>query len=106
MMDAKAANIEKLLTLEQDIRLSANLTELTHLICNRSREIVDFTQASLAVQAPSGQMRISGFSDIAVVDRTAPLVTWLEQQLVGLTREPAFFVPSAEARETVVDLVP
>ena len=106
MMDAKAANIEKLLTLEQDIRLSANLTELTHLICNRSREIVDFTQAALAVQAPSGQMRISGFSDIAVVDRTAPLVTWLEQQLVGLTREPAFFVPSAEARETVVDLVP
>ncbi|MDA8524668.1 HlyD family efflux transporter periplasmic adaptor subunit [Alphaproteobacteria bacterium] len=106
MINTKAADLGKLLTFEQDIRLSANLTELTHLICNRSREIVDFTQAALAIQAPSGQMRISGFSDIAVVDRTAPLVTWLEQQLIGLAREPAFITPSAEARETVVDLVP
>ena len=61
MIDTKAADLGKLLTFEQDIRLSANLTELTHLICNRSREIVDFTQAALAIQAPSGQMRISGF---------------------------------------------
>ena len=106
MMDTKAADLGKLLTLEQDIRLSASLSELTHLICNRSREIVDYTQAALAIQAPTGQMRITGFSDIAVVDRTAPLVTWLEQLLLGLEVKPEFVEPTAKLRETVADLVP
>ncbi|MGB1464675.1 MAG: hypothetical protein ACPG8C_07815, partial [Parvibaculales bacterium] len=90
MIDDKAADLGKLLTLEQEVRQAETLTVLTTLICNRSRDIIDYTQAALAVRGASGQIRVTGFSDIAVLDRTAPLVTWLESQLKKINDETLF----------------
>ena len=81
MIDDKAADLGKLLSLEEEVRQAETLAALTPLICNRSRDIVDYTQAALAVTGASGQIRVTGFSDIAILDRTAPLVAWLEGQL-------------------------
>jgi hypothetical protein len=106
MMDDKAADLGKLLSLEQEIRQADSLAALTPLICNRSRDIVDFTQAALATVNASGTMRVNGFSDIAVLDRTAPLVTWLEERLKNMPPEAEFIAPTQEERESVADLVP
>ena len=106
MIDDKAADLGKLLTLEQEVRHAENLTALTTLICNRSRDIVDYTQAALAVSGASGQIRVTGFSDIAVLDRTAPLVTWLEGQLKKITPDTDVMEPTIDDREAVADLIP
>ncbi|MGB1897012.1 MAG: efflux RND transporter periplasmic adaptor subunit, partial [Parvibaculales bacterium] len=106
MIDDKAADLGKLLTLEQEVRQAETLTVLTTLICNRSRDIIDYTQAALAVRGASGQIRITGFSDIAVLDRTAPLVTWLETQLKKIDNETVFLQPTQEECEAVADLIP
>lgn len=106
MIDDKAADLGKLLTVEQEIREAAGLTELSQIFCNRTRDIVDFTQAALASPSASGQMQIIGFSDIAVVDRTAPLVNWLEAQLKTISEQDGIIVPDAQDREGVTDLVP
>lgn len=106
MIDDKAVDLGKLLTLEQEIRSAENITQLTQLFCNRTREIVDYTQAALAVPTVSGQMQIAGFSDIAVVDRTAPLANWLEQQLKRISDETEMFEPAPDDRREVSDLVP
>lgn len=106
MIDDKAADLGKLLTLEQEIREAASLTELSQIFCNRTRDIVDFTQSALACPSASGQMQIIGFSDIAVVDRTAPLVNWLETQLKQLSDDTDILIPDEEARDAVADLVP
>lgn len=106
MINDKAADLGKLLTLEQEIREAANLTQLSQIFCNRTRDIVDFTQAALASPSASGQMQIIGFSDIAVVDRTAPLVNWLEAQIRSISEADEIIIPNAEDREDVGDLVP
>ena len=106
MIDDKAADLGKLLTLEQEVRQAETLTVLTTLICNRSRDIIDYTQAALAVRGASGQIRVTGFSDIAVLDRTAPLVTWLETQLKKINDETLSLQPTQEECEAVADLIP
>ena len=106
MIDDRAADLGKLLTIEQEIREAASLTELSQIFCNRTRDIVDFTQGALAGPSASGQMQIIGFSDIAVVDRTAPLVNWLEGQLRNMTDGTAILTPTQEDRAPVADLVP
>ena len=60
----------------------------------------------LAVRGASGQIRVTGFSDIAVLDRTAPLVTWLETQLKKINDETLFLQPTQEECEAVADLIP
>ena len=106
MIDDKAADFGKLLTIEQEIREAASLIELSQIFCNRTRDIVDFTQSALASPSVSGQMQIIGFSDVAVVDRTAPLVSWLEGQLKTISDTENILSPTAEDRESVADLIP
>ena len=88
------------------MRQADSLATLTPLICNRSRDIVEYTQAALAVTGASGQIRVTGFSDIAVVDRTAPLVAWLESRLKDIDANTEIFQPTAEDKEPVADLIP
>mgnify|MGYP006092945611 FL=1 len=106
MIDDKAADLGKLLTLEQEVRQAKDGRALIALICNRSRDMVDFAQSAVAVGGPSGKIRVAGFSDIAVIDRTAPLVTWLESQCKSLDAETHILCPSAQDREPVADLIP
>ena len=106
MIDDNAADLGRLLTLEQEVRQAESLTALTPIICNRSRDIVEYTQAALAITSASGQIRISGFSDIAILDRTAPLVAWLEEQLKQVDADTEIFQPSEDERKVVADLIP
>ena len=106
MIDDNAADLGRLLTLEQEVRQAESLTALAPIICNRSRDIVEYTQAALAVTSVSGQIRISGFSDIAILDRTAPLVAWLEEQLKQVDADSEIFQPSEDERKAVADLIP
>ena len=106
MIDDNTADLGRLLTLEQEVRQAESLTALTPIICNRSRDIVEYTQAALAITSASGQIRISGFSDIAILDRTAPLVAWLEEQLKQVDADTEIFQPSEDERKVVADLIP
>ena len=61
MIDDKAADLGKLLTLEHEVRQAKDGKALIALICNRSRDMVDFTQSAVAVTGPSGKIRVEGF---------------------------------------------
>lgn len=106
MMDVKAADLGKLLTLEQAIRASADSAELAQIICNGTRDILPYAQAALARAGATGKLKIEAFSDIAIVDRTAPLVSWLEKTLVSLAPDDGVRLLSADDLEEIADLVP
>jgi len=53
--------------------------ELNFILVNEIREIIDFTNAFLLKQTPIGTFNVEAISDLAIIDRTAPLVTFIEK---------------------------
>ena len=106
MSEATPANVEKLLSLEQTIRDAPSLNELGFAICNRTRALVGHHQAALCIGDRFAAMRVVAMSDIPVVERTAPLVTWLEQAVKKLAPETGPTAISAEDLQEVENLSP
>ena len=106
MMDVKAADLGKLLNLEQAIRNSADFSELAQIICNNARDLLPYAQAALARAGASGKLKVEAFSDIAVIDRTAPLVSWLDARLSGLDADAGMQLLEADDLQDIADLVP
>ena len=104
--EATPANVEKLLSLEQTIRDAPSLNELGFAICNRTRALVGHHQAALCIGDRFAAMRVVAMSDIPVVERTAPLVTWLEQAVKKLAPETGPTAISAEDLQEVENLSP
>jgi len=72
-----------LLQLESQIRQAHTLKELCFLLANEPRRLVTFRQACVfsVVPSRSGVGQIEAVSSVAMVDRQAPLVSWMEQAL-------------------------
>ncbi|MDR4494604.1 MAG: efflux RND transporter periplasmic adaptor subunit [Nitrospirales bacterium] len=70
-----------LLHLESQIRSAQTVKELSFLLANETRRLVTFRQAFLISISPTnGQAcRIESVSSVAVLDRQAPLIKWLEK---------------------------
>jgi len=76
-----------LLQLEQAVRRVLEIDALPFLIVNETRRLFNYRQAvlfSLADGKPSHPLRVQAISSVAVVDRNAPMVQWLEQVLANL----------------------
>jgi len=75
----KNIKIARLIGLEKKVREALSKDELNFILVNEIREIVDFTNAFLLKQTPIGIFNVEAISDLAIVDRTAPLVTFIEK---------------------------
>jgi hypothetical protein len=74
--------------LEGQIRAAKTIQELQFLSVNETRRLIPYEQAFLLSASDSANeaYRVLNASSVAVVDRDAPLIVWLEQAVQALRR--------------------
>lgn len=79
---AAVGSLAALLQFEADIRRQPSVDELSYLVANDLRRVVEYDQAFLVREAFAGKaMHVVCASSIAVVDRNAPLIQGVERTL-------------------------
>ncbi len=78
MSEDKNIKIARLIGLEKKAREARDRDELNFLVVNETREIINYTNSFLLLKSPTDKYHVNAISDIATVDRTAPLVTFVE----------------------------
>ena len=78
MSQDKNIKIARLISLEKKTREAKSKDELSFLVVNETREIIDYTTSFLLLKSPTDKYHVEAISDIASVDRTAPLITFVE----------------------------
>ncbi|GJL65604.1 MAG: hypothetical protein NPIRA05_05750 [Nitrospirales bacterium] len=75
-----------LLQLESQVRKAQTVKELCFLLANETRRLVDFRQACIFSITPKGRVRgrVEAVSSVTVVDRNAPMITWIERVISEL----------------------
>ena len=79
MTENKNIKIARLIGLEKKAREARSKDELNFIVVNEIRELVDFNNAFLLKQSSTKSFNVEAISDLATVDRTAPLVTFIEK---------------------------
>lgn len=72
-------NIAQLLQLEENCRNCEDITELTYIIVNETRQLVEYDQAVLITPNISGKLKVDNISDISTIDATSPFIQWIEE---------------------------
>jgi hypothetical protein len=75
----ETARLATLITIEQSARQAETLVELRFVIANETRELVPYTQGLLLTGKEGESLKVTALSDLPLVDRTAPFVTWVER---------------------------
>ena len=78
MSEDKNIKIARLIGLEKKAREARDKDELNFLVVNETREIINYTNSFLLLKSPTDKYHVNAISDLATVDRTAPLVTFVE----------------------------
>jgi len=78
LSEDKNIKIARLIGLEKKAREARDRDELNFLVVNETREIINYTNSFLLLKSPTDKYHVNAISDIATVDRTAPLVTFVE----------------------------
>ncbi len=78
MSEDKNIKIARLISLEKKSREAKTKDELNFIVVNETREIIDYTNSFLLLKSATDKFHVNTISDIATVDRTAPLVTFVE----------------------------
>ncbi len=78
-LDPHVAALSQLLRLESEARHAPTEQALAHLIANETRGLVRGRQAFLMQQRSKHIFRVTTVSSLAVVDRNAPLIQWIER---------------------------
>ncbi|MDH4195064.1 MAG: HlyD family efflux transporter periplasmic adaptor subunit [Nitrospirota bacterium] len=75
-----------LLHAESQIRKAQTVQELCFLLANETRRLVDFRQACILSITPDGRTRcrVEAVSSVAIVDRNAPMIRWVERVISHL----------------------
>ena len=79
MNDNTSIKIARLITLEKKFRTAENLSELGFVCANELRSVVDYNFLFFLTKSATGRQKVQTISDISVVDRTAPTVTFVER---------------------------
>ena len=84
-----------LLQLEGQIRSAQSVKELCFVLANETRRLLTFRQAFLVSVNPARQLacRVEAVSSVAVLDRQAPMIQWIEQVLGHLWKEKILEAP-------------
>ena len=78
MSEDKNIKIARLIGLEKKAREARDKDELNFLVVNETREIINYTNSFLLLKSTTDKYHLNAISDLATVDRTAPLVTFVE----------------------------
>ena len=78
MSENSSIKIARLITLEKKFRMSESETELEFTCVNELRSIIDYNFLFLLTKSNLNKLKVKAISDISVVDRTAPAVTFIE----------------------------
>ncbi len=87
MSQDKNIKIARLISLEKKTREAKSKDELNFLVVNETREIIDYTTSFLLLKSATDKFHINAISDIASIDRTAPLVTFVESIINHKTKK-------------------
>ncbi len=87
MSEDKNIKIARLISLEKKTREAKSKDELNFIVVNETREIIDYTTSFLLLKSATDKFHINAISDIASIDRTAPLVTFVESILNHKTKK-------------------
>ena len=87
MSEDKNIKIARLISLEKKTREAKSKDELNFLVVNETREIIDYTTSFLLLKSATDKFHINAISDIASIDRTAPLVTFVESIINHKTKK-------------------
>ena len=78
MNEDKNIKIARLIGLEKKSREARTQDELNFVVVNETRQIIDYVNSYLLLKTPTDKYHVKAVSDLATVDRTAPLVTFVE----------------------------
>ena len=78
-----------LLRLEQLVLAAPTRAEVRFIIANETRQLLPYTQSTLLVGRADESLRVETMGSISEVDRTAPMVAWLEQLASHWAAQPA-----------------
>ena len=78
MNDNSSIKIARLITLEKKFRNAEGETELGFICANELRSIVDYNFLFLLNRSSINRLKVNTISDLSVIDRTAPTVTFIE----------------------------
>ena len=78
MSEDKNIKIARLIGLEKKTREAKTQDELNFVVANETRQIIDYVNSFLLLKAPTDKFQAKATSDLATVDRTAPLITFIE----------------------------
>jgi GTP-sensing pleiotropic transcriptional regulator CodY len=74
----KNIKVARLIGLEKKVREARTEDELYFVIANETRQIIDYVNSFLLLKTPTDKFKIKATSDLATVDRTSPLLTFVE----------------------------
>ena len=78
MSEDKNIKVARLIGLEKKAREARNEDELYFVVANETRQIIDYVSSFLLLKTPTDRFNIKATSDLATVDRTSPLLTFVE----------------------------
>ncbi len=78
MSENSSIKIARLITLEKKFRMSESETELEFTCVNELRSIIEYSFLFFLTKSTLNKLKVKAISDISVVDRTAPAVTFIE----------------------------
>ena len=79
MSEDKNIKVARLFGLEKKAREARSQDELHFVIANETRQIIDYISAFLLLKTPTDKFNVKATSDLATVDRTSPLLTFIEK---------------------------
>ena len=79
MIENTDIKISRLLGLEKKVREARTVDEFQFTLVNHTRDVVDYSYAFLLQQRSSKKFTVQSLSDLPAVDRTAPVVTFMEK---------------------------
>jgi len=78
LSEDKNIKVARLIGLEKKAREARNEDELYFVVANETRQIIDYVSSFLLLKTPTDRFNIKATSDLATVDRTSPLLTFIE----------------------------
>lgn len=83
--------------LEDAARRAESLDAWRFVVVNETKRLFGYRQAVLATVADRGRPRIDAVSGVAVVERNAPFIRWLERVMATLARGDDAASPTSSA---------
>ncbi|VAV96943.1 hypothetical protein MNBD_ALPHA08-1351 [hydrothermal vent metagenome] len=102
--DNQNQRLQALLLLEAELRRQPTQMALSLWAVNEVRAVVDYSQCFLLRMNRVGKARVTAVSSLANVDRNAPFVRWIEQQVSKVSKERAKSDGDAQAQIIEISL--